>query len=56
MSELLQQLTHSCFTDRDVMVVARAQAALWERWLLPVTDASPVRAGKCSLAGRNERF
>ncbi|ELW2865644.1 type VI secretion system protein TssA [Salmonella enterica] len=42
MSELLQQLTHSCFTDRDVMVVARAQAALWERWLLPVTDASPV--------------
>ncbi|EJX0633955.1 type VI secretion system protein TssA [Salmonella enterica] len=42
MSELLQQLTRSCFTDRDVMAVARAQAALWQNWLLPVTDDAPV--------------
>ncbi|EAQ6073401.1 type VI secretion system protein TssA [Salmonella enterica] len=42
MSELLQQLTRSCFTDRDVMAVARAQAELWQNWLLPVTDDAPV--------------
>ncbi len=42
MSELLQQLTRNCFSDRDATAVAQEQAALWQSWLLPVTEDSPV--------------
>jgi type VI secretion system protein VasJ len=42
MSELLQQLTRSCFSDGDVLQAAREQAALWQKWLLPVRDDAPV--------------
>ncbi|MFY4397355.1 type VI secretion system ImpA family N-terminal domain-containing protein, partial [Escherichia coli] len=42
MSELLQKLTRSCFADRDALDVARAQAALWQTWLLPVATDTPV--------------
>lgn len=42
MSELLQQLTRGCFTNRDVIAVAREQAALWQTWLLPVVEKAPV--------------
>lgn len=42
MSELLQQLTRSCFNDRDATATAWEQAALWQSWLLPVTEDSPV--------------
>ncbi|ECI6680382.1 type VI secretion system protein TssA [Salmonella enterica subsp. enterica] len=42
MSELLQQLTRNCFTDRDAIAIAREQAALWQTWLLPVTEDAPV--------------
>ncbi len=40
--ELLQQLTRNCFSDRDATAVAQEQAALWQSWLLPVTEDSPV--------------
>lgn len=42
MSELLQQLTRNCFSDRDATAVAQEQAAQWQSWLLPVTEDSPV--------------
>lgn len=42
MSELLQQLARSCFTDRDATAIAREQAVLWQSWLLRVTEDSPV--------------
>lgn len=42
MSELLQQLTRSCFSDGDVLQAAREQTALWQKWLLPVKEDAPV--------------
>lgn len=42
MSELLQQLTRSCFPDRNALEAGQQQAALWQTWLLPVTTESPV--------------
>ena len=42
MSELLQQLTRNCFSDRDATAVAQEQTAQWQSWLLPVTEDSPV--------------
>ena len=41
MSELLQQLTRSCFPDRNALEAGQHQAALWQTWLLPVTTDSP---------------
>lgn len=42
MSELLQQLTRSCFPDRNALEAGQQQAALWQTWLLPATTESPV--------------
>ncbi|CAH5692441.1 hypothetical protein AI2945V1_4333 [Klebsiella oxytoca] len=42
MSELLQQLTRSCFPERNALEAGQQQAALWQTWLLPVTTESPV--------------
>lgn len=38
----LQSLITRCLGKRDAVAVAREQAARWQPWLQPISEASPV--------------